>query len=138
MAAKDLFHESVKKALLKDQWMITAEPLRLKFEGIRLAIDLAAEKILAAQKGNQRIAVEIKSFLNDSALIDFHLALGQFLNYKLALQMSEPARTLYLAIPLEAFESFFQEKFIQESIQQYELKLLVYNPEQEQIERWIN
>jgi hypothetical protein len=128
----------VKTALIKEQWLITADPLRLKIEGVRFEIDLGAEKILAAQKGNQKIAVEIKSFLNDSALTDFHLALGQFLNYKLALQMSEPDRILYLAIPLETFDSFFQEQFVQESLKQYQLKLIVYNPEQERIERWIS
>jgi hypothetical protein len=138
MAAKDLFHQAVKTALIKEQWLITADPLRLKIEGVRFEIDLGAEKILAAQKGNQKIAVEIKSFLNDSALTDFHLALGQFLNYKLALQMSEPDRILYLAIPLETFDSFFQEQFVQESLKQYQLKLIVYNPEQERIERWIS
>lgn len=138
MAAKDLFHEAVKKALIKEQWLITADPLRLKIEGVRFAIDLAAEKVLAAQKGNQKIAVEIKSFLNDSALTDFHLALGQFLNYRLALQMREPERLLYLAVPLETFDSFFQEEFVQESLRQYQLKLIVYSPGKERIERWIN
>jgi hypothetical protein len=138
MAAKDLFHEAVKKALLNEQWLITADPLRLKIEGVRFAIDLAAEKVLAAQKGNQKIAVEIKSFLNDSALTDFHLALGQFLNYRLALQMIEPERSLYLAIPIDTFDSFFQEPFVQESLKQYQLKLIIYNPDEERIERWIN
>ncbi|MEA5521896.1 element excision factor XisH family protein [Limnoraphis robusta] len=47
-------------------------------------------------------------------------------------------RILYLAIPLETFDSFFQEPFVQESLKQYQLKLIVYNPEQERIERWIS
>jgi len=38
MAAKDLFHDAVKQALLKDQWIITAEPLTIKIEGVRFEI----------------------------------------------------------------------------------------------------
>lgn len=47
MAAKDLFYQAVKQALLKEQWVITADPLKIKIEGVRFEIDLAAEKILA-------------------------------------------------------------------------------------------
>ncbi|WP_088243416.1 element excision factor XisH family protein [Calothrix rhizosoleniae] len=50
MAAKDLFHDAVKQALLKDDWVITADPLKIKIEGVKLEIDLAAEKVIAAQK----------------------------------------------------------------------------------------
>ncbi len=94
MAAKDLFHDAVKKSLLKEQWIITDDPLRIKIEGVRFEIDLAAEKVLAAEKEGRKIAVEIKSFLNNSSLTDFHTALGQFLNYRLALQLTESNRTL--------------------------------------------
>ncbi|MGB7445091.1 MAG: XisH family protein [Coleofasciculaceae cyanobacterium] len=112
MAAKDLFHDAVKQALLKEQWIITADPLIIKIEGVRFKIDLAADKVLAAEKAGQKIAIEVKSFLSNSALSDFHLALGQCLNYRLALQMSEPDRILYLAVPFDTFNSFFQERFV--------------------------
>lgn len=32
MAAKDLFHDAVKQALLKEQWVITADPLKIRIE----------------------------------------------------------------------------------------------------------
>jgi len=136
MAAKDRFHDAVKQALLKDQWVITADPLILKIDKVKFEVDLAAEKVFAAEKGGQKIAVEIKSFLNPSAVADFHSALGQFLNYRLGLQMTEPDRTLYLAIPIDIFESFFQERFTQEAIRQYQVKLIVYEPIQEVIIEW--
>ncbi len=136
MAAKDRFHEAVKQALLKEQWVITADPLILKIDRVKFEIDLAAEKVFAAQKAGQKIAVEIKSFLNTSVVTDFHSALGQFLNYRLGLQMNEPDRTLYLAIPLDIFESFFQERFTQEAVRHYQVKLLVYEPIQEVIIEW--
>ena len=136
MAARDLFHDAVKKALQKEEWEITADPLIVKIQGVKFEIDLAAEKILAAEKLGQKIAVEIKSFLNNSAISDFHLALGQFLNYRLALQIKEPDRTLYLAVPFDTFDSLFQEPFIQEAVKVYQLKLVVYDPQKEVVVEW--
>ncbi len=136
--ARDLFHNSVRNALLKESWTITADPLRIRIDGVKLEVDLAAEKVLAAERKGEKIAIEIKSFLNTSAITDFHAALGQFLNYRLALQMTEPERILYLAVPLEAFDSFFQERFVKEAIKLYQLRLLVYDPEQEVIHQWIS
>jgi XisH protein len=137
MAAKDLFHEAVKQALIKEQWIITADPLKIKIEGVKLEIDLAAEKVFAAEKVGRKIAVEVKSFLNPSTITDFHAALGQFLNYRLALQMREADRNLYLAVPLDTYASFFQEYFTQESVKIYQVKLIVYDPVQEVITQWI-
>ncbi|MBD1836939.1 XisH family protein [Coleofasciculus sp. FACHB-64] len=136
MAAKDLFHNAVKQALLKEQWTITADPLTIKIEGVKFEIDLAAEKVFAAEKAGRKIAVEVKSFLNNSVINDFHVALGQFLNYRLALQMREPDRTLYLAIPFDTFDSFFQERFVQEAVKIYQLKLVVYDPSKEVVIEW--
>lgn len=138
MAAKDLFHEAVKRALLKEEWTITADPLQIKIDSVKLEVDLAAEKVLAAEKAGRKIAIEIKSFLSPSVITDFHAALGQFLNYRLALQMTEPDRILYLAVPMDTFESFFQERFVQAAIQVYELELMVYDPQQEVIVQWKN
>jgi XisH protein len=134
--AKDLFHNAVKKALLKERWVITADPLVIRIEGVKLEIDLAAEKIFAAEREGYKIAVEIKSFLNPSSITDFHAALGQFLNYRLALQIREPDRTLYLAVPLDTFDSFFQEPFIQQAVNLYQVKLVIYNPVKEVIALW--
>jgi hypothetical protein len=50
--------------------------------------------------------------------------------------MRDPARTLYLAVPVDTFESFFQESFIQAVVESYQVKLLVYNPLQEVIVLW--
>jgi hypothetical protein len=56
--------------------------------------------------------------------------------YCLALQMRERDRTLYLAVPIDTFESFFQESFIQEAVKLYQVKLVIYNPLQEVITTW--
>jgi hypothetical protein len=134
--AKDLFHQAVKTALTKDGWNITSDPLTIRIDRIKLEIDLAAEKVFAAEKDGHKIAVEIKGFLNPSVINDFHTALGQFLNYRLALQMTDPSRILYLAVPTDIFNAFFQERFIQAAIVQYELRIIVYDPKEEEILQW--
>ena len=138
MSAKDIFHDAVKEALQKEQWVITDDPLKFKFGDVSFRVDLGAERVVAAEKAGRKIAVEIKSFLNPSAITDFYSALGQFLSYRLALQANEPERILYLAIPLDAYKTFFQLEFSQTAVQQYQILLIVYDPVNEAIAQWIN
>lgn len=136
--AKDIFHNLVREGLENEGWTITADPYRVKIEKTDFQIDLAAEKFIAAQKGDRKIAVEIKSFLNPSPNTDFYNALGQFLSYRLVLKQVEPDRVLYLAIPLDAYNDFFQETFTQLAIQEYKLKLIVYDSQKGGLTTWQN
>ncbi|WP_413167424.1 element excision factor XisH family protein [Capilliphycus salinus ALCB114379] len=113
------------------------DPLRLETGGTKFEIDWGAERFLAAQRGEEKIAVEIKTFTSDSPLTDYHAALGQFLNYRLALEMIAPERTLYLAIPIMVQESFFQREFAQKSLERYQVSRIIYNPIDEVIMQWI-
>src|SRR3954452_5260251 len=61
MPARDIYHETVKRALIKDGWTITHDPLKLSWGGKDMFVDLGATQLLAAEKGEQHIAVEIKS-----------------------------------------------------------------------------
>lgn len=79
MAAKDIYHDHVKTALEKDGWTITHDPYRLKWRGRKkMLIDLAAEKLLLAEKGASKIAIEVKSFVGTSEMEDLYNAIGQF------------------------------------------------------------
>lgn len=118
--------------------MITDDPLELEWEEVKVKIDLAAERLIGAKRGEERIAVEIKSFIGTSAISDFHTALGQFLNYRIMLEAKEPDRQLYLAIPLETYDTFFQSQFARMVKERYQLKLIVYEPLTEEIVQWIN
>jgi hypothetical protein len=138
MAAKDLFHDAVRHALEKDGWTITHDPLEIRYGDVTVVIDLGAENVIGAERQGEKIAVEIKSFVSRSPLTDFHAALGQFLNYRLALAAKMPERTLYLAIPDDAYNTFFKKKLVQESAQVYGLKLIVYDSAREEIVRWTN
>jgi XisH protein len=136
--AKDMFHQAVKNALVKEQWTITADPLRFQYGDVNFQVDLEAERLFSADRGNEKIAVEIKSFLNPSAVTDFYGALGQFLSYRLALETIDPDRLLYLAIPADAYKTFFQLAFTQEAIRKYQILLFVCEPINEVILQWIN
>ncbi len=137
MAAKDKFHAVVRIALEKEQWKITDDPLRLEVGGTKFEIDLGAQQLLAAERDQEKIAVEIKTFLSDSPLTDYHAALGQFLNYRLALEISDPTRILYLAVPVVTYETFFKREFTQISLERYQIKQIIYDPITEVIVQWI-
>ncbi|MFN6383047.1 MAG: element excision factor XisH family protein [Pseudanabaena sp.] len=70
--AKDKFHTVVRLALEKEGWQVTDDPYEINVDGVDFEIDLAAEQILAATRNNQKIAVEIKSFISPSNISDFH------------------------------------------------------------------
>jgi hypothetical protein len=137
MPAKDIFHDAVKSGLEKEGWTITADPLWLQVENSEAYVDLAAEKMIAARKGEEKIAVEIKSFVGRSRSGDFHNALGQFLNYRLLLTEVEPDRMLYLAVPLDVYQSFFGQWLPRKAIAQYDLKIIVYDPAKEVLVKWL-
>lgn len=137
MPKKDIYHEIVKFALEKDEWLITDDPLYLEWEGATYYPDLGAERIIAATKGTEKIAVEIKTFTGQVLQEDFYKALGQFDNYYYALQEIEPDRTLVLAIPTQAYESFFQKRYVTKIIAKKAIILLIYNIETYNIDAWI-
>ncbi|MDB9307563.1 XisH family protein [Aphanizomenon sp. CS-733/32] len=137
MSAKDIFHNTVKIALEKENWQITDDPLYLRLTAlVKIRIDLGAEKLIGAEKDNQKIAVEVKSFLGLSAISEFHTAIGQFLNYRIALGQQDPERVLYLAISQDIYQEFFTDSFIQTVLQTYEIKLLVFDINKEEIVLW--
>lgn len=134
---RDRFHDVVRTALEKEGWQITADPYEINVDDVDFEIDLAAEQLLAAVRENQKIAVEIKSFISPSNVSDFHTALGQFLNYRDALTIIEPDRRLYLAVRVPIYESFFQRRFIMAAVLRYQLQLIVYDVQQEVIVQWL-
>ena len=137
MPAKDLFHNVVKKALIKQGWTITDDPLLVQFRDVDLYVDLGAEKMIAAEKKGEQIAIEIKSFIGKSYIYELHQAVGQFIHYRMALKEEESKRILYLAVSSEVYKDFFTRPFAQASIETNQLKLIVYNPKTEEIIKWL-
>jgi XisH protein len=136
MSAKDIFHDAVRNGLEKEGWVITDDPLRIRAGRVDMQIDLGAKRIIAAEKGEEKIAVEIKSFISPSNISEFHTALGQFLNYRVALEEQQPDRVLYLAVPQGAYKTFFNLPFVETVIERFQLRLVVYDPNDEVILEW--
>ncbi len=135
--ARDFIHESIKTALIKDGWTITADPFELNFEEISLAVDLAAEKLLEAQRGSQKILVEVKSFLGRSFAKEFQSALGQYQVYFGILESLGVTDTLYLAVSDVVYRRFFQQNAYQMLIERFQLRLLVVDIDNEEVVLWI-
>lgn len=136
MPAKDIYHDTVKKALIKDGWTITHDPLRLRWGTDLLYVDLGAERLLTATKKDQKIAVEVKSFVSPSNITSLEGALGQYILYQNIIEEIEPDRTLYLAVHEEVFSTVFEESLGRMIIDKNRLKLLIFDRTEEVIVKW--
>jgi hypothetical protein len=135
--ARDIIHNTVRLALENENWIITDDPFNVKIEGgSGIEIDLGAEKFIAAEKENQKIAVEIKTFANASIINTFHQALGQYLDYRDALEEGEIARELFLAISVEVNNRIENFPFIMRRIEKYGLKIIVVDINSQTIVKW--
>ena len=138
MSKRDIYHYQAKNALKKDGWLVTDDPLISSLGEEDYRIDLGAEKIIIATKENKRIAVEVKSFLSNSVINDFHKALGQILDYKVVLEENNCDRELFMAITEDTHKSFLKYLLIKLSLKRHNIKLLVFDPQKEEVIKWIN
>ncbi|MBI3363046.1 MAG: fatty-acid synthase, partial [Chloroflexi bacterium] len=90
MPARDVFHDAVRNALIKDGWVITHDPYTFAYGVRNLFVDLGAEWPVAAEKNGKKIAVEIKGFGGTSEVRDLEVAVGQFLLYREMIAEQEP------------------------------------------------
>lgn len=139
MPAKDIYHDVVKQALIKDGWTITDDPLRLRWAKRNIYIDLGAERIIGAERSEHRIAVEVKSFTSASEVADLEQALGQYVLYHDILEEIEPERVLYLAISQETYVALFETLQIGEILlRKKRLRLILFAAESMEIAQWID
>ena len=137
MPRRDFYHEAFKEALVKDGWIITHDPLALlsKKEG-GLQTDIGAEKVVTAEKDLKKIAVEIKSFVTPSALHEFIKSTGQYRAYKLAMDMKNSDRFLFIAIPTFAWKIIANKEIVQALIDDVNMKIVLYDPIEKIISEW--
>jgi hypothetical protein len=136
MPAADMIHNAVKSALIKDGWSITADPYTIAYEEINVYADLAADRILAAERGAERIAVEIKSFVGRSRIHDLELTLGQYNLYQGLLEVVAPERNLFLAVSDTVHVEFLEQKAVQLILRRFDVSLIVVNLQTEEIVAW--
>lgn len=135
--ARDLFHNIVKEALVKDGWTITHDPypLHTRKEG-GLNTDIGAEKIILAENETTQIAVEVKSFTHISILHEFLKASGQYLSYSKIINKNDPKRLLYVAMPTFVYYRLIKYDWVQEVMADLTMKIILYNTEKIVIEEW--
>jgi XisH protein len=137
MPARDKVHDIVKNALINDGWTITHDPFSMKLGSADLFVDLGAEKLIAAEKGNAKIAVEVKSFLGKSIISETQDAIGQFLMYQVVMSEFEADRVLYLAIEEEIFDNEFSDALKTLVLEKLNIKLLIFRASEEGIVKWL-
>ncbi len=136
--ARDIIHGAVRNALIKDDWVITADPFRIQYEEFDLSADLSAERALSAEKGNQKIVVEVKSFVGRSFVRELQQAMGQYAMYLEFMSILDVDHKLFVAISTLAYERYFGQRAVKALLRQSQMPLLIVNIEQEEIVQWIN
>jgi hypothetical protein len=125
-------------ALLKDGRIITDGPYVIEYKELTLFADLAAERVIAAERSGRKIVVEVKSFVGISKLQDLKVALGQYDIYNIFLSLTEPGRKLYIAISEKVYDDFFGQEAIQVVVETLQLPLIIVKLETEEIVKWIS
>lgn len=138
MPRLDQYHEAVKNALVKDGWTITDDPFTIKFADARLFADIGAEKLFAAEKDAQKVAVEVKVFGSVSSYDDLEKAVGQYQIYRAFLRKIQPERVVYLAVTEKIYNEFFQRESVQFLMTEFSIKLLIFHEVKEEIVKWIS
>jgi hypothetical protein len=52
------------------------------------------------------------------------------------LEEKQPQRILYLAVPVDTYRSFFSLELPRLLVQRYQVRLIVFDPEEETIVKW--
>lgn len=139
MPARNIHHGAVVQALEADGWTITHDPLLISYGDRRLFVDLGAERLtIGAERGNERIAVEVASFVADSPVRDLQEAIGQFVVYRALLSQLEPERSLFLGVPASVYDSVMSEPLGKLVAADVRLRVLVFDPHQQKVLQWIN
>lgn len=142
--AKDIYHQLVREALEKEGWTITHDPylIRKKHLGAKLEIDLGLEKMITAEKGDSltgsltKIAVEVKSFVEDSLIHEFHAVVGQYFHYIIGLNMIEEDRILFLAMPHEVYIDLLKIDLFNLSVEKMGIKIITFDTQTPTIIVW--
>ena len=137
MAALDKYHAAVRRALEKDGWTITDDPLTLRLGDAKAYADLGAERVVTAERGTEKIAVEIKTFLGLSPVAELEQAIGQYILYEDVLAQTDKERRVVLAIPQAAWDTLFTRPIGQLALQNRFRFAFVFEPDSEEIRKWL-
>jgi hypothetical protein len=140
MARRDDLHFPARRALEKDGWQITHDPLPLYLQGVWLKADLGGARYMAATNGERRIAVEVKDFADESVTSELERMIGQMMLYQWALDEVDPKRTLWLAINQTVYDEYVLDEtsLFHAVIRRFNVNLRVVDQLREEILQWIS
>jgi len=137
MARRDVIHDAVKEALIKDGWRITADPYRIVYKDATLEADMRADKLIAATRENHSIIIEVKSFLQRSFIHEFLAACGQYQADSFLLQEKGQTEAVYMAVSDVVYRNEFRSDAVQVLVRRFGLRLLIVDTESEAIVQWV-
>lgn len=136
MPAKDKYHDQVINALKKDGWRIVRENVVIGDQVRQLFIDILAKR--ENDEAIEAVLVEVKVFEGvRSPMTYLEKAVGQYMLYMAFLDYSDEQIPLYLAIPSTVYNDLFSENIIKYAVQFLKLKMVIFDPIEEQIVKWI-
>jgi hypothetical protein len=132
MPALDKCEGPMIRAIEKDGWQVEEKPFPLRDENRLLWADVKLSK------GEETIIiVEIKCFSEPNLdLMSFYSTLGQYRFYRAILEAQESKASLYLAIPLLAYERFMERKTFRHILEYDKIKLIIVDLDSEEIQQW--
>ena len=135
MPAKDHYHDIVVNALRKAGWTQITEQVAIIVADRRLWIDIRAAK----EAEQFAILIEVKGFENMPSPVEYLAqATGKYALYRAALDYLQINLPLYMAVPDAAYRGILSEEIGKQTLRRAGVRLLVFDPEREEIMAWID
>lgn len=136
MPALDQCEPQVIRALQKAGWIVTHQPLQIRIS--RDEAVYADLRLVNPENTSTIIVVEVKCFSSTRSLLDeFYHAIGQYIVYRNALALGGYNIPIYLSVPDDVYNTFFQRRMVQSSISDVKIRIVTINLQREEIVRWI-
>ncbi len=139
MARSDRDHDIVLQALRAAGWTITHPyGIGINWGGKTGRPDIGAE-IRLANNELRKIVVEVKNYppTGNGVMGDFHRAIGQYLTYQSFFEEHEPACQVFKAVPKATYDGFLSHPDILRFLRRHRIKIFIYNPDSQLIDKWI-
>lgn len=128
--ADDKILKDFKKALQSQGWTVQPKSMSVRESGFQFYIDVEAER------AGQKIAVEVKSWLNDFNE-DWFQAMGQYCTYQDVLGRKAPNYELWLVMAEDRYIEYGSTQLIQNLKRKNSIKFIIFNQYSNTITQWI-
>jgi len=125
----DACHEEVAEALRREGWQV-------ENESRRVYMDRAINIDLRAVRASENTFIEVKCFPQLAIPDEQYTAVGQYLMYRTFLRLIQIPDPLYLAVPVTIYDDEF-DVVMKETLNEYHIKLLIFDPTGERSLQWI-